>query len=261
VFSTVVPPARKPRGVRPLVLLIVIVCVIAAGVLVRVSSRLGSALTMEARHGLVRATTAFNRPRPTTPLYVAIGASDSYGVGADNPTTQSWPAVLDSYLPPGTYFTNLGVPGIRLGRALAVELPIAVDARPDLVTVWLAVNDLAAGVPLTVYRHQLDILLGTLQRRTHAHVLVANLPNLSLVPALAAQPGVAGTVAAWNAAIAAEADAHGAVLVDLYTQWTGLAVHPEDLGPDGLHPSTLGYRRLGELFWQTYRLHWKDGTP
>lgn len=101
-------------------------------------------------------------------VYVAIGASDSYGVGADNPATQSWPADLARRLPPQTHVVNLGVPGILLHRAVETELPVALDAHPTLVTVWLAVNDLGAGVPLPQYRRDLGTLLGAL-RRAAAH--------------------------------------------------------------------------------------------
>lgn len=194
-------------------------------------------------------------PVPTPPrfVYVAIGASDSYGTGLDDPATQSWPAVFVRSLPAGTHYVNLGVPGILLHRAIMTELPVALDAPPSVVTVWLAVNDLAAGVPLAHYRHDLDVLLGSLHRSTRARVLVANLPDLSRVPALSGRPGLAAIVAAWNQEIGSAVLAHGAVLVDLYAHWRELAQHPEYVGPDGLHPSAEGARRLAALFVQTYR--------
>jgi acyl-CoA thioesterase I len=207
-----------------------------------------------ARTAPARLATVAHRPAHSyRVVYVAIGASDSYGVGTDDPATQSWPAVLARYLPRGTHLVNLGVPGILLHRALDVELPVALDAHPTLVTVWLAVNDLAAGVPLPRFRHDLDTLLGALQRRTRARVLIANVPDLTLLPAFRAYRGLGPVVVAWNAAIAAEARAHGASLVDVYAHWRDLALHPEYVGPDGLHPTAEGYRRLAALFWRVYR--------
>jgi len=186
-------------------------------------------------------------------VYVAIGASDSYGVGADDPATQSWPADLAAFLPPGTHFVNLGVPGILLARAAQVELPVTLDARPDLVTVWLAVDDLDAGVPLDTYRQELDSLLDALKHGTGARVLIANVPDLGLIPRFNGQPGITATVTAWNVAIAAAARAHGATVVDLFGQWRELAAHPEYVGADGFHPSTEGYRQIARLFWQAYQ--------
>ncbi len=186
-------------------------------------------------------------------VYVAIGASDSYGVGAADPATQSWPAVLDGFLPSATRFVNLGVPGITLHRALLTELPIALDAHPGLVTIFLAVNDIVGGVSLTTYGADLNALLGALQRHTYARVLVANLPDLALVSSLASQPAIGATVTHWNTVIAAAVKAHGGILVDLHAHWRELAAHPAYVGTDGLHPTTAGYRRLAAIFWQTYR--------
>ncbi len=208
----------------------------------------------QAARGPARSVVTASRSGAGHPfVYVAIGASDSYGVGADDPATQSWPADLAASLPLGTRFVNLGVPGILLGRATQVELPVALDARPDLITVWLAVNDLAAGVPLDTYRQQLDGLLDALHQGTGARILVANVPDLGLIARFSGQPDIAATVAAWNAAIATAAYAHSATLVDLFGQWRELAAHPEYLGADGFHPSTEGYRQIARLFWQAYR--------
>jgi len=197
---------------------------------------------------------------------VAIGASDAVGVGADDPATQSWPAVLDTLLPRGSKLINLGVPGITLARALDVELPVALDALPPrstttarnmaggrgVVTVWLAANDLRAGVTLDSYAANLDTLLRALHTRTNATVLVGNLPDLAAVPAFRGQgPMLAATVRAWNGAIAAVAHRDGATLVDLYAGWRELAMHPAYVGSDGLHPSAAGYRRLAQLFYQS----------
>lgn len=181
--------------------------------------------------------------------YVAIGASDTFGYGVPDPATQGWVPRFATHLPAGTRVVNLGVVGITLHHALLVDLPVALDAHPDLVTVWLAVNDLLGGVPLESYRADLHTLLAQL-RATGARVLVGNLPDLALVPAASSRlgPDPAGTIAAWNAAIAAEAQDTGATLVDLYGSWQELAAHPEYIGPDGLHPSIAGYDRLAQVF-------------
>ena len=193
--------------------------------------------------------------------YVAIGASDAVGVGADDPASESWPAVLDSMLPRGSKLVNLGVPGATLVRALDVELPVALDALSghprghardrDVVTVWLAVDDQRAGVSLPSYAASLHTLLHALRARTGATVLVGNLPDLAAIPSFRAQgPALAATVAAWNSAIAAVARRDGATLVDLCAGWRELAAHPEYVGADGLHPTAAGYRRLAQIFYQ-----------
>jgi acyl-CoA thioesterase-1 len=186
------------------------------------------------------------------PLYVAIGASDAVGAGARNPASEGWVPRLHAMMAPGTRLANLGIGGLKLHDALVQVLPVAVDLQPTVVTVWLAVNDLAAGVPLDAYRADLDTLLGTLARETSARVYVGNVPDLTLLPAFRAVPAdvLRAQVLVWNEAIAAVVEANGATLVDLYAGWMELRDHPEYISRDGLHPSSAGHRRLAEVFWQ-----------
>jgi acyl-CoA thioesterase I len=187
--------------------------------------------------------------RPLT--YVAIGASDAVGVGAQNPETDGWVPQFGAHLGRNVRVVNLGVSGSTLSQALQEQLGPAVDAQPDVVTVWLAVNDLNARVPLEQYSANLDSMLDQLEV-THARVLVGNVPDLGR---LAAYRGIDPSalnaeVDRWNAVIAATSARHGALLVDLYSQWQEIAQHPEYLSSDGFHPSTEGYQALADVFAQ-----------
>ena len=188
--------------------------------------------------------------QPARPLtYVAIGASDAVGVGAANPETDGWVPRLASHLGPDVHLVNLGVSGSTLSQALQEQLGPALDAQPDVVTVWLAVNDFNAQVPLDQYAADLDILLGQLET-THARVLVGNIPDLG---ALAAYRGIdpaplRAQVDNWNAVIADTTARHGDTLVDLYSHWQEIADHPEYLSSDGFHPSSEGYQALADVF-------------
>ncbi len=184
-------------------------------------------------------------PRPLT--YVAIGASDTVGVGASAPEQESWPAVLHRRLPSGSRLVNLGVSGSLIRQALDQQLPVALDSDPDLVTVWLAVNDYAARVALSRYASELDTLLGSLRAHTRATILVGNVPDLSVLP-VAARFDLRD-VDRWNAAIAEISRRHDATLVDLRATWRAVADHPEYISSDGFHPSSTGYRRLADVFY------------
>lgn len=182
--------------------------------------------------------------------YVAIGASDAFGVGTDDPTSESWPSVLSGNLGPHVHLINLGIPGETVGAALQNELPVAETSGPNVVTVWLAVNDIADGVPLDTYRTQLTALLTGLRQKTHARVFVANVPDLRVLPYFAGYDQVAlnARVQSWNTAIAAVTAAEGDSLVDLAGYSDALALHPEYLASDGLHPSVLGAEQLANVF-------------
>jgi acyl-CoA thioesterase I len=181
--------------------------------------------------------------------YVAIGASDAVGVGAANPDTDGWVPQFGVRLGPNIRVVNLGVSGSTLSQALKEQVAPAIDAQPDVVTVWLAVNDFNARVPLDQYTGDLDTLLGQLEQ-THARVLVGNVPDLGR---LALYQGVDPSqldleVSRWNQAIAQTTEKHGATLVDLFARWQELAQHPEYLSQDGFHPSNEGYARLADVF-------------
>jgi lysophospholipase L1-like esterase len=188
---------------------------------------------------------------PHALTYVAIGASDAFGIGTDDPDRDAWPTLVAHRLGPGTHLINLGVPGATTALALQNELPIALDAHPDVVTVWLAVNDLAAGVALADYRAQLGTLLKGLRHGLpEARIVVGNIPDLTVLPHFSADDPATlrAEVQTWNAAIAADCAAAGVTLVDLYAEWSELADHPEYISGDGFHPSAIGAERLADLF-------------
>ena len=198
-------------------------------------------------------------PTPTPlvrpPLtYVALGASDAAGVGVENPSRDSWVAVLSRLLPQPVRLVNLGIPGVRLSEAMEVELPPALEAKPHLITIWLVVNDVLGGVTLERYRADLDRLLSQLRAGTSARIAIGNVPNAPENMAYLGLPAAERRAVAegWNATIAAAARTHGATLVDLHRRWP-LAQHPEYIGPDRLHPTVIGYRTLAETFLQVLR--------
>src|SRR5215467_2393063 len=114
--------------------------------------------------------------------YVAIGASDTFGIGTSDPYMENWPTELADKLSQKVHLINLGIPGITLHDALRLELPIALDSHPQLVTIWLGVNDIADNVPVHSYSQDLDLLLTRLvSRAPSAHILIANIPDLTLL--------------------------------------------------------------------------------
>ena len=196
--------------------------------------------------------------------YVAIGASDTFGIGADDPQTENWPTDLAAQLGSGVQLINLGVPGITAHQAIKVELPVALDAHPDLVTIWLAVNDIIDHVPVASYAHDLDQILTRLQAiNPGMRIVVGNVPDLTLLPYFASYDAssLTQTVQAYNTAIDGIVARHHAILVNLYQQWRVLSQHPEYLSSDGLHPSTLGYSKLAGLFYQALQSARKSKKP
>ncbi len=189
--------------------------------------------------------------------YVAIGASDSVGEGASDPATKSWPALLAAWLPPGSRYRNLGVSGSTVAQALAEQLPQAAREDADIITVWLAFNDLASQVDPAAYGADLESLLDTLLHRRRVRIFVANLPDLRNVPATsdADPPALAQAVAAYNATIAdvVRARAPRVVPVDLNRGSADVIANELVVSQDGLHPNDRGYERIAERFAEAMR--------
>jgi lysophospholipase L1-like esterase len=148
------------------------------------------------------------------------------------------------------HLINLGIPGEVVSQARLMELPVALSASPAIITVWLAVNDLADGIPLVDYQQQLQSLLTSLRQGTHARIFVGNIPDLTLLPHFFGINPVTLTVEVnqWNLAIASICRETGATLVDIHSAWADLANHPEYISSDGFHPSAAGARQLAEFF-------------
>lgn len=201
------------------------------------------------------ASTPATTPRPAAsarPItYVAMGASDTVGVGAADPATGSWPSQLAARLPGGSRYVNLGVSGSLATQAQTQQLPRVVAERPDAVTVWLAVNDLNAPVDPDRYRLAMTSILDALVRDTQAFIFVGNVPDLRGVPAYAGQDpaGLLVRINAYNARLDGLAkERFGRVfLVDLFSGSAEI-MSGVTVASDGFHPSTAGYARIADRF-------------
>jgi lysophospholipase L1-like esterase len=193
-------------------------------------------------------------PQPTL-TYVAIGASDAFGVGSDDPARQCWPSVLAGQLGSSVHLVNLGIPGATIAQAARDELPVALAAQPKLITILLGTNDLVNGIPLESSLQQLRALLVTLRQGTQATIYIGNLPDLTLLPYFAHddQEKLRAHIADFNSALEDLATSQGVVLVDIFGEWSDLATHPEYISADGLHPSAAGAERLARFFAEAMR--------
>jgi len=207
-------------------------------------------------------------PSVVTGVYVAIGASETAGIGTQDAPREAFPERLLQLLGPGVTLINFGIPRETTEAALKDELPLALAVHPALATVWLNVDDLIAGVRVGDYESRLEQLVGAL-RRAGARVLLANTPQLEHLPAYAAcrpnpPPGpvqcplgpvvlpptdqVVADEQAYNGAIAAVAARQGATLVDLYAAGDVPDQHPGYVSRDGFHPSPEGAAAIATTF-------------
>ncbi len=203
--------------------------------------------------------------------YVAIGASETLGFGADDPITQAWTQVFyRTALPRAATLVNLGIPGATAQEALLREVPEVERLRPDVVTVWLNVNDLIRGIPPDEFGRLIMGILAGLRGAGGPTVLIANTPPLGQLRRFAdCQPFAPASrggcdqtrrltaeelesmVRAYNAAIAQAAADEGAIVVDLHSLGVSAerdGTASELMSRDGFHPSTAGHLLIGRAF-------------
>jgi len=209
--------------------------------------------------------TASPTPSPTASSgikYVAIGASDTVGVGASDPANGSWPALVAARLPAGSPpYTNLGVSGSLALQAVSQQLPGAIAQKPNVISVWLAVNDLNATIEPASFADSLGQIVDGLVQKTTATIFVGNVPDLRAVPVYAGvdKARLLAGIQAYNDTIAqvAAKNPTRVKVVDLFTGSAAL-VSTGTVSQDGFHPSDEGYRLIADRFANAMRA---SGVP
>lgn len=181
--------------------------------------------------------------------YVAMGASDAVGIGA-SPLTNGYVYLIQDALKQDgrdVGLLNLGIPGAETDEVQNLELPVAVDDEPELVTVFTGVNDVIAGIGTEDFRNDFGEIAETLANETNALVVIANIPDLTTLPKFREDPDPDVTLArigAFNAIIAEECAKYGIPVVDAFSA----NIQDFQVSDDGFHPNDAGHRLLADLF-------------
>ena len=174
-------------------------------------------------------------------LYVAIGDSAAQGIGASSPN-KSYVGVLADHVRLATGQTvrvvNLSVSGATVALAVRDQLPRFAKLEPDLVTVAIGANDIAAWNPT-----EFEAGIRTVFAAVPPHALVADLPCFHL-------PHNEVKVALANGIIRGVAAEHDLTVVPLHatTKRAGFRSILTHVAKDLFHPNDRGYRSWAEAF-------------
>jgi len=203
---------------------------------------------------LLSACTHAEQERKIEFIYLALGASDVIGVGA-TPLTEGYIYLINHDLQlriPGTFLITLAIPNARI-ESLNEQVRLAkhFPGDADIATVWVGVNDLVHGDDPSRFQSDLRTLLRRLQSSVSTTVVIANLPDVSQLPAFRAAPNPAVTqerVKAFNRAIEVEAPYVNASVVNVFAESA-----PDDFtfDEDGFHPTKAGHQHMASLFRKT----------
>jgi acyl-CoA thioesterase-1 len=190
--------------------------------------------------GFANYWTAQNKTARGTFTYVALGDSTAQGIGSDKPTN-SYAGLLAERIAKQTgqkvKFINLSKSGAKINDVLKTQLPQLTSYKPDLVTIEIGANDLAA------YNAQ--------QFSTQFTELAALLPKGTYVTDM---PYFGGRIRKNGEALAASQYIYKAVqandlklvkLQELTKQRQSIRNYAADL----FHPSNTGYVNWADAFW------------
>jgi lysophospholipase L1-like esterase len=187
-------------------------------------------------------------------VYVALGDSTGAGVGARD---GGYVARLYKRLEerrPESKLSNLCVSGADTTDLVRDQLEKGVALNPDLVTVGIGINDIGHGLTLDQFAKNFDEILSTLKEKTHATIVVTNLPDISTAPRIptAMRSVYQRQIEEFCKRLEEIANKYGVTIFDVYTiTKQELPSHPEYFSADGFHPSDQGYELWASQMWPT----------
>jgi len=198
---------------------------------------------------------AEGRPMIAGPIvYVALGDSTGYGVGArEGGYVKRLFDRINERRPTST-LQNLCVSGATTDDVLGGQLERAVALNPDLVTVGIGINDIGHGLTLEQFSKNYETILSTLKEKTHARIVVTNLPDVSSAPRIpdSMRSVYQRQIDQFCQRLMEIAERHGVTIFDIYTITKDeLPSHPEYFSNDGFHPSDAGYELWATQMWPT----------
>jgi lysophospholipase L1-like esterase len=190
--------------------------------------------------------------------YVALGDSLTAGIGAGS-KEKTLPylfsiKIADSESAEVTLH-NMGRPSITSRQLIELTLAQAISINPDLVTLFIGINDLHNKISPSQFEKNLDIILERLKKETKAKIILINLPYLgdksSALPPYNLLLDV--RTKQFNNTLKKAAEHHSVILVDLYASTNSQFKSDSALyASDKFHPSDKGYVVLSEIIYANY---------
>lgn len=185
--------------------------------------------------------------------YIALGASDAFGIGAEPITRGYVYRIKDGFEDRGrkVNLLNFGIPTANSPAIKITEkATLKRDTEIDLVTIWTGANDLIAGDDVGDFKEDLEYILSRLRSKSNAFVVIMNLPDLTQIKRFRENPDKHVTVenvTAFNQAITRQAQKYKVPIVDFFKAAPGDMLVSKK---DGFHPNNDGHQKIADLYLQ-----------
>ena len=180
---------------------------------------------------------------------MAIGDSFTEGIGDPEPQSpgghRGWADRVAEVLSAGAddfAYANLAIRGRLLQQIIDEQVDVALDLKPDLITVSAGGNDiLRPGTDPDDISRRFETMIERL-RSDGATVLMFNGPDIGMTPVLSR---VRGKVAIYNENLRAVAQRHDAIVADMWALRE--LADPRMWAPDRLHFSPVGHHTIARM--------------
>ena len=185
--------------------------------------------------------------------YLALGASDAFGIGAEPITRGYVYRIKDGFEDRGRRVSllNLGIPTADIPAIKkTAKKALKRDVEYDLVTIWTGANDLIGGNDVKDFEEDLESLLARLRDKSDAFIVIMNLPDLTQIKKFREDPDRDVTVervTAFNQAITRQANKYQVPIVDFFKAQPGDMLVSKK---DGFHPNNDGHQKIADLYLQ-----------
>jgi lysophospholipase L1-like esterase len=186
-------------------------------------------------------------PESKTPrTYVAIGDSLTAGVGVDS-YVQSYPYIIATEISnekkEGVKLVPFAIPGIRSEYVVGYFLDPVIASKPDIVTLFIGINDIHGNVPNKVFEEHYEVILQRLTKETDAEIYIVNLPYIGTKDLISApyRYYFNWRTEQYNSIIKDLGAQYKLTYIDLYSAHTPQALDTTYYARDFFHPNALGY--------------------
>jgi lysophospholipase L1-like esterase len=196
--------------------------------------------------------------------YLALGDSYTIGTGLED-DEPNFPSLLGGRLRQATGIdvavVNLGVNGYTTTDLIREELPVAPNARAELVSILIGANDIVQGSDEAGYRDRLAQIYQAITKLgvPAARVLAISIPDFSPLPGAApfgSPSDLRARVDGFNEIARAEAASHVFLYADI-TDISREAKRGHDwLAADGLHPGPAQHQAFADHLWEVAARTW-----
>jgi acyl-CoA thioesterase I len=190
--------------------------------------------------------------------YVALGDSLTSGIGVDS-NEQTWLYLFSKNIAESkkaeVTLINLGQPSITSDQLIERFLSQAISEEPDLITIFIGINDIHNRVSPEQFEKNLDFILEKLQKETKAEIILLNLPYLgdkySALPPYNFLLDI--RTRQFNNSLKTISKRHSVILIDLYSKTSNqFKTDSSFYASDKFHPSKKGYLLLSQIIYANY---------